>query len=448
MTELKPFQQEGVRAIYGFHGRALLADEQGLGKTIQALDWILKIPNRRPAIIITPASMKYTWQAEAALHFNVRTEVLEGHRKKRIMHLPGEIVILNYDILKSWLPALLKQQPQVIIFDEIHYIKNLTAQRTKAALKLAAQAASVVGLSGTPLTNRPIELWPVLQAIKPDIFPERNVFAWRYCKPFYWRGMWHYDGAKNLPELHEILKKRVMIRRLKKDVLPELPAKTRKMVPFKLAKMSEYQAAEKNFILWLRKISPARAKRAKKSEALVKIGYLIRLAAELKMNWTTRWIQDFLECHPDKKLVTFTMHTSVIKHIEVKFGKMCVTIDGSVTGVKRQEAVRRFQSNKSARLLNGNWIAAGVGLTLTAAHNVAALDLPWTAGDLAQGEDRIHRIGQKEKAVIHYLIAMGTIEEKQVKVLRKKEKILYAILDGSRPVKDLDFFAELMKEMR
>ncbi len=446
MIKLRPFQLEGVKQIYRFRGRALLADDMGLGKTIQALYWILKIPQRRPVVIVTPASVKYAWQSEAAIHFNMRTEVLEGRRRKRMMRLPGPVIIVNYDILKSWLPLLLRYQPSVVILDEAHYIKNNTAQRTKAALKLVEQASSVIALSGTPMTNRPIELWPILQAIRPDLFPARGEYAWRYCKPRYTPWGWQYDGATRMGELNRILRSECMIRRLKKEVEKELPPKTRKIIPFKLSSYDEYHHAQNDFIKWLQEISPARAKRAKKSEALTKIGYLIRLAARLKLDWTTRWIEEFLECHPDEKLVTFTMHTFVIRHLYQKFPKSSVVIDGSVTGIKREEAKRRFQNNRLTQILLGNWIAAGVGLNLQAAHNVAGLDFPWTPGGLLQGEDRIHRIGQKHPCTIFYLVALDTIEEKQITVLRKKGHILDAILNGTRSDKDLDIFGELLKE--
>lgn len=449
MTELKPFQLKGARAIYQFKGRALLADEQGLGKTIQSLFWVMKCAKRRPVVIVTPASVKYAWQAEAALHFDMRAEVIEGHRKKRYMSLPGDVVILNYDILASWLPALKKAKPHIVIFDECHYIKNPDAKRTKAAQSLAADAPSVLGLSGTPLTNRPIELWPILNIIRPDMFPERGKYAWRYCKPRYTPWGWQYDGATRMPELHRILKEEVMIRRLKSEVMTELSPKIRTVVPFKLAAPAqrEYDKAQGDFLGWLKEISPAKAKKAKKSEALVKIGYLLRLAAKLKLSWTTKWVEEFLESHPDKKLITFTGHTFVIDHLAAKFKDKCVIINGSVTGRKRDEAVHRFRSNKDVRLLLGNWIAAGVGLNLQAAHNVAGLDFPWTPGDMAQGEDRIHRIGQDMQCYIHYLVALGTIEAKQVKVLRKKGAVLGAVLDGKPMEGRVDMFTELMKEI-
>lgn len=448
VSVLRQFQEEGVRGIYQFRGRALLGDDQGLGKTIQALAWLTRIPNRRPAVVIAPASVKYVWQSEAQLHFGLRTEVIEGRYKGRVKRFEDGIIILNYDILKSWLPVLLRSNIQALIIDEIHFIKSFTAQRTKAVLRLSRDVSSVVGLSGTPLTNRPIELWTVLQAIRPDIFPSREKFAWSFCKPRYTPWGWQYDGAANLGKLNRILRRECLIRRLKKDVLPELPDKSRRAVPFKLKSYDEYHKAQTQFIAWLKELSPVRAKRAKKAEALSKIGYLIRLAAKLKLPWTEKWIAEFLEANPGQKLVCFTMHTFVIEHLAERFRGRCVVVDGSVTGRLRHEAVRKFQNNRRVDLFFGNWKAAGVGITLTASSNCAALDLPWTPGDLLQGEDRIHRIGQKMKAVIHYLMTLGTIEEKQITVLRKKSKILDAVLDGRADAKDFSIFDELLDSMR
>lgn len=448
MTELKEYQKEGVRRIYQFRGRALLADDMGLGKTIQALDWIRRIPKRRPAVIVTPASLKYTWQAEAQLHFGMRAEVLEGKRKPNVWDLPGDIIILNYDILESWLPCLEKHNVKAVVLDEIHLCKNTKARRTKAAIRLADGASSVVGISGTPLINRPIELWPVLQIIRPDIFPSAHKFAFRYCKPRFTYWGWVYDGAQNLKELNRILRRECMIRRLKKHVLSELPEKTRQSVLLKLSRKSEieYNQAQYNFLSWLRKQSLARANRAARSLALVKVGYLLRLVARLKLEWTEKWLADFFETHPKEKLVALTMNTFVIDHFKQKYPDS-VVIDGRVTGRKREESVRKFQNNKATRLLLGNWKAAGVGLTLHSAHNIAALDFPWTPGDLLQGEDRIHRIGQKKNCVIHYLFALGTIEERLISILQRKATVLDSVLNGSGKTADLDIFGALLTDI-
>lgn len=447
MTELRPFQKVGVRKIYEFRGRALLADEQGLGKTIQSLAWLLRIHKFRPAIIVTTASMKYTWQAEAAMHFNMRTEVLDGYRPKNVWNLPGKICILNYDILDSWLDCILDHNPPVIILDEIHFCKNPEAQRSKAACELVRGAVSVVGCSGTPLTNKPIELWGVMRLIRPDLFPERAAFGWRYCKPRFVRGRWRFDGAQNTRELNEILVDECMIRRLKRDVAPELPDKIRCIASYRLprADMEEYQNAQDNFLGWLRSINAARANNAQKNPALTKIGYLLRLVADMKLKWVAQWVEEFLQS--GKKLVGFTMHTFVIDYLKKRFPEALV-INGSVTGIKRVETVRAFQSNPRKNLLLGNWRAAGVGLTLTAAYNAVVFDLPWTPGDLLQGEDRIHRIGQTKDCTIHYLIVLGTIEEKLMRILRTKFGVVDDILNGEGSSEDLTIFDELLREMQ
>lgn len=240
-----------------------------------------------------------------------------------------------------------------------------------------------------------------------------------------------------------------MIRRLKKNVLPELPGKTRRMVPLKLARRDflEYNKAEVDFLSWLQAISPARAKKAAKSEALTKVGYLLRLAARLKLPLLLQWIKDFYEAHPGDKLVAFSMNTFVLDYLQEKFNRRCVVVNGKVRGRLRHEAVRKFQSNPKVDLFLGNWRAAGVGLTLTASHNVVALDYPWTPGDLMQGEDRVNRIGQKKDCTIHYLMALHTIEEKLVAGLRKKADILAAVLDGKHSSMDFDVFNELLEDM-
>jgi len=157
-----------------------------------------------------------------------------------------------------------------------------------------------------------------------------------------------------------------------------------------------------------------------------------------------RWIKEFFENHEGEKLVALTMHTFVIDHLKRKFPQS-VIIDGRVIGRKREETVRMFQSNRRVNLFLGNWKAAGLGITLTAAHNALGLDLPWTPGDLLQGEDRLHRIGQKKDVDVYYLIVKDTIEEKLVKLQQTKSKVLAAVLDGgSGGAGGKDIFDELL----
>lgn len=447
MTKLKPFQEEGVRQIYEFGGRALLADEMGLGKTIQALTWIQRIPSRRPAVIVCPASLKWNWFAEAKRHVGIEPHVIEGKRTGSA-NFPSDVIIINYDILASWVGALVRLEPQIVVFDEISYIKEPSAQRSKASDQLAMGARSVIGLSGTPMTTRPIELWHVLHVIRPELFPSHSDFAWRYCSPK-WdaRRGWTYHGATNMPELHDILKKNCLIRRLKKDVLTELPDKIRKVVPFKLKSYTEYNQAKTNFIGWLRATSPGRAHRAAKNIALTKVGYLLRLAAKLKFPHLLQWLKEFKTTHPGKKLVGMTMHKEVLQRLCQEFPDS-VYVDGSVSPKNRAKAAHRFQNDPRINFFFGNIKAAGMGITLTASHHLAFFDFPWTPGDLLQVEDRIHRIGQTKSAVIQYLVAMGTIEERLAMILRERASVLDAILNGEMNSEELDVFDQLLKESR
>lgn len=393
--------------------------------------------------------MKYTWQAEADLHFGLHAAVIEGNRPQKIKRLPADIVVINYDILSSWLPVLLDAGIRILILDEIHYVKNPTAKRTKACMLLSENVDSIVGLSGTPILNWPVELWAPLQMIKPELFPSFSKFAWRYTKPKHTPWGWTFTGARKTKELNRILLENVMIRRLKKDVLPELPDKIQKVISFRLSSKSykEYTEAEKHFLRWLRKISPAKAHKAKKSQALTKIGYLLRLVAQLKMEQTIQWLKDFAEAHPDEKLIGLTMNTFVIDRLKKEFPD-CVIVDGRVTGRDRTESVRKFQTNKKVKWFWGNWKAAGVGITLTAAHHLVSLDFPWTPGDLEQGIARPHRIGQEKDVMIYFLSTLNTIEEKLMKTLHKKSSVIAAVIDGRRDSMEFDLFDELLKELR
>ena len=161
-TKLRPFQIKGVRAINHYKGTVLLADEMGLGKTIQALWWLKEHPDARPAVIVTPAHLKGYWEEEARSKLGMRTTVLEGMRPKRMRLKIHPILILNYDILKGWIKVIQEIEPKCLIIDEAHYCKNPRTKRTKHVRSLAKIAKHRMALSGTPLLNRPSELFPTL----------------------------------------------------------------------------------------------------------------------------------------------------------------------------------------------------------------------------------------------------------------------------------------------
>src|ERR1035438_2631037 len=162
MTALMPFQAEDQKTLHSWNGRCLLASQMGTGKTLIALKYIQEC-NKRPAIIVCPAAVKLHWQREAMQHCGLKSTVLHGTSTR---YLEGEdIIILNYDILRNWLPRLRRLQPQIIIGDEIHYVSSAKAKRTRAFQTLCSGVEHVLGLSGTPLTNRPIEMFTILNIL-------------------------------------------------------------------------------------------------------------------------------------------------------------------------------------------------------------------------------------------------------------------------------------------
>jgi len=448
MVKLKnlPYQLKAVHRIEQFNGRALLADEMGLGKTIEALLWVKRHPNRKPVIIVCPASLKWVWKSFIHRVLKTRCEVLHGVAPPKT-GLIGKhsFLIINYEILQYWTNHLKKLKPKILIIDECHYIKNYKAKRTQAVRKLK-KIPYIIAISGTPLTNRPAELWITLHLLRPDIFKHKLPFLIKYCNRKWTPWGWDNSGASHLKELHKKLKSTMMIRRLKKDVLKELPDKTRHIIPLEI-KRKEYNEAVDNFIRWLSKKSISKAKRAEKAKWLVKIGYLKRLAAELKMKSILSWIDDFLE-EDSGKLVLFCIHKNIIKILHDKYKRISVVVDGNITGMNRKKAIRNFQKNKRIKIFIGNIRVAGVGITLTAAGSLAFVEMDWVPGNHTQAEDRIHRIGQKNAVNIYYLIAKDTIEEHLCRLVRRKQKIVSSTLDGNKNFNGFNLFDELLKKIR
>lgn len=426
---LYPFQRQGVAFIESRNGKALIGDEMGLGKTAQALAWLQLHPEKRPAIVVCPASLKLNWAKEIRIWMPSPQKVQIVSGKKNGYALIGDIIIINYDILDAWLGAITAYNPSVVIFDEIHYGKNADTIRTKAMKKLAKIAPHVIGLSGTPIVNRAIEFFNPINMIRQDLFPSYWRFAHEYTNARNNGFGWEFKGSRNADKLHKILTETIMVRRRKEDVLPELPPKTYTVIPFEIDNRGEYQEAANDIVAWIAE-NEGRipAERASRARVLVEFEKLKQLAVRGKMASAIDWISDFLES--GQKLVVFATHTETLNLLQEKFGDVSVRRDGTMNQADKQKAVDRFQNDDSVRLFLGNVKAAGVGITLTAASNVAFMELPWTPGDLVQAEDRCHRIGQADNVTVWYLTALGTVDETVAAILSEKTKTLDAVLDG------------------
>ncbi len=304
----------------------------------------------------------------------------------------------------------------------------------------------IICLSGTPLTNYPSELWPTLHLLRPDIWAKFYTYARRYCSPELKPWGWEYRGADNLKQLHRKLNSLVMIRRTVKQVLKELPRQAKNVQWLPIIKRKEYDEAERDFLNWLAKKSPYLAKRARKAARLVKMGYLKRLAAELKLPAVIEWVQNFLKQSKKKKLILFCYHRSFMEKLQEAFPD-ALMINGSVTGEKRHRIIDRFRRNKKKRLLLGQIKATCTGWNGTMAQDCAIVEFPWAPGVVEQACARINRIGQKKKTRAWFLIADGTIEEKICTLLMEKLKNIKAVLDGKKATNNLKIFDELEKEL-
>jgi SWI/SNF-related matrix-associated actin-dependent regulator 1 of chromatin subfamily A len=441
--QLYPFQNKGVSFIETKEGRALIADDPGLGKTCQSLAWLQLHPEKRPVIIIVPASLKRNWEREAEQWLpNPKVEILSGTKSWKIT---GQIIIINYDILSGWKDALKALKPQVLILDECHLIKNNSAQRTKAVKQLAKGIPHIIGLSGTPIINRPIESYNTIKLIDPTLVGSSWDFAKKFCALHHNGYGWDFNGSSHTSELHSLLVNSIMIRRLKSEVLTDLPEMIHSFVPIELDNEREYQSAEDDFIAFVQRTKGAdAAEKANNAATLAEIEGLKQLAVKGKMKQAIGWIENFLES--DGKLVVFAVHKFVIDQLMETFKGIAVKIDGSVSNDDRQKAVDAFQTNDKIRLFVGNLQAAGVGITLTAASNLVFLELGWSPSLMEQAAARIHRISQKFSVTIYYLLARNTIEEKIAKLLDKKKKTVDAIMDGIE-TDQASLLSELMKSI-
>ena len=454
----KPYQKEGVLDLEDFleiGGGALLADDMGLGKTLQAL-WLMRrqaVGDMFPALVVCPASVKYTWEHEAMVHTNLRAQVLEG-RTPPAGHLGSvpKLLIINPDILKDWLPWLSKVGLQTLVLDESQYFTNIRTKRTKAAIALARQVPYKVAMSGTPLTNRPSELWPTLHMLRPDLFPSFFSYAQTYCKPKRAPWGWEYKGAENIPQLHALLKRSLMVRRLKSEVedqLGGLGGKVRSVLPMELSSRAEYNKAAGDTLAWVREnYGASRAKAAGKAMAVTRIGYLLRLVAKLKAKSVVQWANQWLEEYPEEKLVLFGIHKPMLRYLCKHVRAKHVLVDGSVTGRKRKAAVDQFVLDKPTRLFVGNMRAAGTGVDglQRVCNTLAFAETWWRPGDHTQAEDRIYRMGQERAAWVNYLVAPDTIEADLCQLIQTKQEIIHGTLDG-KVVDSLDIFDQLLETL-
>lgn len=555
-----PFQRAGIKWVDDRNGRALISDEPGLGKSLQALGWtMLRREKALPAIVLCPATLRINWLQEAAKFTDFKCAVISGKSSlKQIRKLdvdallepaPGyDLLIVNYDLLavetpKVWLKMLLGTDPaaskigfeellmsgrqcvklvekemlrlkdiesrnrlskvlsgvralgdrarslrdhehirvfvnnvplddfmmagfKTLICDEAHYLKEESAQRAAAALAISRLVPHCICLTGTPIMNRPKEIWHQIQVVNEDVFPKFWDFGQRFCAGHQTRFGWDFSGASNLQELDRVLRSTVMIRRTKTQVLPELPSKTIVTIPFILDDKLEkkYRKDTESTIDRLARLKKDRDEwralmsamgdverkkyLASHAEAALKAGKITgqmledldkikKSALDVKFDQAMKFVLDSHEAN-GKLLVFATHHDTIDRTVSFlrKEGVKTDHIDGRVDVGSRNGIKNAFQDGDLEVLVCGIR-AAGEGLTLTASHTVIFVECDWGPAKHVQAEDRVHRISQKSAVTVYYLVAMGTIEESIVRMIdAKREVVNAAVGEGDRTIEE------------
>ncbi len=433
-----PYQRAAI--AYGLaRPHALFADEMGLGKTIEALGLVNADPKAQRILIVCPASLKLNWARECEQWLVERGPVgVAG----RTYPEDAQVVIINYDILTKW-RSKLRRTWDVLIVDECHYVKNKEAKRSKRLYALKARRK--LFLTGTPILNRPIELWAFVSALDPEEFDSFWPFAKRYCKPCKNRYGWDFSGATRLDELHERLRSTIMVRRTKSQVLTDLPPKRRQVIELSSEQMAGLIAVEteaweehRSRLNELRAVGRSEGElsdaqlqelRAGVNLAFGKLAELRQATALAKVPLVIEHVRNVLE--DSGKIVVFAHHRAVIAELAEPFGDAAVTLTGDDSVVARQASVDRFQTDDSCKVFIGSITAAGFGLTLTASAHVVFAELDWVPAYLTQAEDRTHRIGQKDSVLVQHLVLQDSLDARMVGTLIKKQRVIDKVVDGS-----------------
>lgn len=423
-------QVEGVAFLLG-RRRAILADDMGLGKTRQSIVALTEAAPDGPYLVICPASVKQNWRREILAARPEAQVAIVGAEPVPAKSWRGWVVV-NYDILSKHEAALTALPWSGIVFDEAHYLKNHTSKRSRIGRKLAEAAGPDVivhALTGTPLTNRPRDLFPLLQLTRHPMAKSFLSFAKRYCAAHHNGYGWVTDGASNLEELRTELHG-LMLRRTKDDVL-DLPPKVRTWLEVEVPDGTARREARKVLELLIAAKLKGESDDSKRGDYMQLMAHLTtarRKLAVAKVQHTIDLAQSAVD--QGEKVIVFSGFEEPIDTIFEHFGDAAVVLTGKTPVQRRQSIVDRFQNDDGVRVLIANIIAGGVGLNLTAARQVIFNDLDWVPANHWQAEDRAYRIGQTGTVNVSYLVADGTIDEFVASTLITKTALIDVVVEG------------------
>lgn len=464
-----PFQKAGI-VVMRDRANNLLADEQGLGKTVQAIGLINCDPTIKRVLIVCPSSLKINWRNELNRWLVRPAKVGVQVAGEEWVGSHADIIVLNYDILGKF-PQIFAETWDLLVADEAHFLKSRTAKRTKLLLGTSkkadraefpgVQARRKVLMTGTPVLNRPIEIFTLLDALQPGKWTFKDKV--RYCNATQGRWGWDFSGAAHLDELQMRLRRDIMTRRLKRDVLKDLPPKRRQVIEFSangdaglIAEEAAQFAGHEDGITQLKALAEAaklcddeqgykeavgalaKAYRVAFDE-IAKVRHQVALA---KLDKVVEHVHNVLE--DTQKAVLFVHHHDVTDRLAAEFaGVGVLVVDGRTPNEERQPAVTKFNTDPTNRVLILGIRAAGIGLSVKASVEIFA-ELDWTPGVVAQAEDRCHGIGrgiEGEPLLVQHLVLEGSLDARMARIICQKQDVADRALDkgmalsvGSEPV--------------
>lgn len=423
------------------HGNHVNGSSVGVGKTLSSI-FYAEILDLFPCMVVCPASVKSGWLREwKETNPNRSVSVISTTSPSEDFN--ADVLVINYDILgkrtekngktsiEVRLDGMKKKKFSLVIADEIHFLKNRKSIRSKTFKKLAGKSSAIIGLTGTLIMNRPVELLNILaligrlKEIAPDD-PYHRYFFERYCnlKETFW-GM-DMTGASNIKELNDLLTKCCYFHISKRDALKELPPVTENMVECEITNKKAYKAAEEDLLEFIFNHfkDEEKVEKAERAEFLVKMNLLKQLSLEGKVKAIKKWIEEWLEANEDDKLLVFGSHSTILKDIQKLF-KNSLLVIGETTGKKREKVLSDFTSDPSKRLLFANMGCLGTGVDglQKVCSNMAILELPPRPSDLVQVIGRLERSGQKNPVIIQYLLSSSTIDKDLWEMLKNKKSV-------------------------
>lgn len=443
---LYPYQKEGV--LFAFRaGRCLIADEMGLGKTIQAIV-AAELYRRELGIgsvfIICPTSLKYQWRSEIERFTGIQAHVVEGpaHKRKEQYDDHEKVYkILTYNVVARDYPYLNAAAPDLVILDEAQRIKNWDTKISRAVKRL--EAPYRMALTGTPLENKLEDLYSIVQFLDQFLLGPLYLLLYRHQVKDE-SGV--VRGYKNLDVIYEKLS-HVMIRRRKREVLKQLPARQDQqllvpMTPRQMELHNSYDADVAQLVAKWRRMGFLNEKDRRR---------LLSCLNLMRMSCNSTYLVDQQTRHDTKieelfyileerlaeegeSAVIFSqwerMTRIVAQELEAR-GIPFAYLHGGIPGSKRGGLLDRFREDPECRVFLST-DAGGVGLNLQKASLVVNLDLPWNPAVLEQRIGRVFRIGQERQVQVINLIAEGTIEHRMVQTLQFKSSLAEAVLDTAQ----------------